>query len=134
MKHGHCQKHPCLRPSRISSPDGEKTKHPIVKKSTSIPHMIHGPSEHRTRQLDIVRVGLFKREKCEDTFCHTVNVYRIIAIMKVLDGTILAEKVSSIKFESSPDGGIILGCRDRPQNGLQRSKAVPRVKVINPIL
>jgi hypothetical protein len=54
--------------------------------------------------------------------------------MKVSDGTILAEKVSSVEFEAAPDTGFELGCFGIPANGLQRAKIVSGMKVVNPTL
>src|SRR5260370_30378944 len=47
QERGHGQKHPSLRPSHIRDSDGTKAQDAIVKETPLIPHVIHGPLEHR---------------------------------------------------------------------------------------
>src|ERR1019366_8905509 len=128
------QKHPSLGPSHVWRADGAGTKDPIVKETSVVPHVIHGPCQNLARQCEIVRIEIAKREKGNNALGHTVNVYWIGAVVKVFRCAVLAKKVSSIELKTTPNAGFKLCCPDIPANCLQRAEVVSRVKVVNPLL
>jgi hypothetical protein len=63
-----------------------------------------------------------------------MNVQGIRAVVEVSRGTVLAEKVISVKLEAASDTGVELGCPDAPGDRPQRAQVVSRVEVVNPSL
>jgi len=106
----------------------------IVKEAPVIPHMIHGPLEYRTRQIDIARVEVFKREERDDALRHAVNVHGVRAVMKISGCAVLAEKAGSVELEPAPDARFELHCSGIAANGLQRAQVVAGMEVVNPSL
>src|SRR2546427_5325879 len=97
QKRGKCQEHPRLRPPHIRGPNGAKAKHLLVKKAPIVPHVIHGPPEDRMCYSDVARVEISKREECDDALGHTMNVDRVVTVMKVFCCTVLPEKVGAVE-------------------------------------
>ena len=111
-----------------------EAKYAIVKEAPFIPHVIHGPLEHRTRQFDIARVEVFKPKERDDALRDTMNVNGIRAVMKISGRAVLAEKVGSIDLEPAPDARFELRCSGIAANGLQRAQVVAGMEVVNPSL
>src|SRR5260370_41904230 len=105
---------------------------PIVKEAPVIPHVIHGPLEYRTRQIDIARVEVFKRQERDDALRHAVNVHGVRAVMKVSGCAVLAEKAGSVELEPAPDARFELHCSAIAANGLQRAQLVAGTEFFNP--
>ncbi len=96
--------------------------------------MIHCPLEYRTRQIDIARVEVLKREERDDALRHGVNVHGVRAVMKISGCAVLAEKVGSVELEPAPDARFELHCSGIAANGLQRAQVVAGMEVVNPSL
>src|SRR5216683_698908 len=131
---GHGQKHPSLGPSHVCDSDSTEAQNAIVKKAPLIPHVIHGPLEHRARQFGIFRVEVFKRKERDDTLRHTMNVHGIRAVVKISRRAVRAEKVGSVELKTAPDTRFELHCSGIAANGLQRAQVVAGMEVVNPSL
>src|SRR5712692_4031091 len=101
---GERQKHPRLGPPHVGSLDRAQSKNPVVEESPLVPHVIHGPSECRARELDIGWVETIERERRDDALRHGVNVYRVSGVVKVSRGAVLTEKVSAVELKTALDG------------------------------
>src|SRR5882672_9784559 len=134
QERGQGQKHPGLGPSHVGDSDGTEAQDAIVKKAPLIPHVIHGPLEHRARQFDITRIEVFKRKERDDTLRHTVNVHGIRAVVKISGRAVRAEKVGLVELEPAPDARFELHCSGIAANGLQRAQVVAGMEVVNPSL
>ena len=115
----HREKHPGQRPPHIGCTNRAKTQDSVVEKAPLIPHMIHGPLEHRARQGNIARVEILKRDKSNDALRDAVNIDGIRAVMEIADGAVLTEKVLSIEMKTLYETGIEFRCTEIPANGSQ---------------
>jgi len=58
----HCQEHPGLGPSHVLGFGWYRSEERDSKRSPVIPHVIHGPLQHRAHQNEIARVEVFKAQ------------------------------------------------------------------------
>ena len=63
-----------------------------------------------------------------------MDVNRVCPIVKISWGTIFADKVSAIKFESTPDALSKLVCLKMIPHFVQGAQIIPSVKIIDPSL
>ena len=111
-----------------------EAKYAIVKEAPFIPHVIHGPLEHRARQFDIARIDVLKCKERDDALRHTMNIHGICSVVEISGRAVLTEKVGSVELEPAPDARFELRCSGIASNGLQRAQVIAGMEVVNPSL
>ena len=131
---GHREKHPGQRPPHIGCANRAKTQDSVVEIAPVVPHAIHGPLEHRTRQGNIAGVDILKLDERNDALCDAVNIDGIRAVMEIPDGAVVPEKVRSIEIKTFSNTRIEFGCMGIPSNRPQRAEIVSSMEIIDPSL
>ena len=112
----HREKHPGQRPPHIGCANRARTQDSVVEIAPVVPHAIHGPVEHRTRQGNIAGVEILKLDKRNDALRDAMNIDGIRSVMEIPDGAVLPEKVGSIEIKTFSNTRIEFSCIGIPAN------------------
>ena len=124
--------HPGLAPAHVGNLDRAQRQFLVVKISFIIAEIGQSPREDAAREIDVVGMKVFQLKQGDDTLGDTMHVDGIGPIVKVIRSAVLAEKLVSIKFESSAKGLVKLGRVQIVADVSQRAEIVTRVKVVHP--
>src|SRR6185437_1552406 len=112
-------KHPGLGPSHIRDPVGIKALDLIVEKAIFIPHVIESPLQNGAGQRNIVRIEVSQQYQCNDALCDAMNIDGKVAVVEILGGAVISEKVGAVELEAALDVRFKLGCFQAAIDGVK---------------